>query len=147
MARRDVWSRDNDRQSQVMDSTANKQRTSQKNILIVDDEENLLVLLDRILTRQGYQVATAQNSYDACTLVQTRVFQLAILDIKMFPLDGVFLLGEIKSRCPSTEVIMITAYPTIDTRNECMKKGASTYLTKPVDIQELKITVDGLLAH
>ena len=51
------------------------------------------------------------------------MFQLAILDIKMFPLDGVFLLSEIKSRSPSTEVIMITAYPTIDTRNECMKKG------------------------
>ena len=66
------------------------------------------------------------------------MFQLAILDIKMFPLDGVVLLGEIKSRRPSIEVIMITAYPTVDTRNECMKKGASTYLTKPVDIQELK---------
>jgi DNA-binding NtrC family response regulator len=42
---------------------------------------------------------------------------------------------------------MITAYPTVDTRNECMKKGASTYLTKPVDIQELKTTVNGLLCH
>ena len=60
--------------------TANKQPTSQKNILIVDDEENLLVLLDRILTRQGYQVVTAQNSHDACTLLLTQVFQLAILD-------------------------------------------------------------------
>ena len=73
------------------------------------------------------------------------MFLLDILDIKMFPLDGLFILSEIKSRSPSTEVIMITAYPTIDTRNECMKKGASTYLTKPVDIQELKTTVDGLL--
>ena len=117
----------------------------QKNILIVDDEENLLLLLEKILTRHGYQVVTAQNSYDARRLLETRMFQLAILDIKMFPLDGVCLLGEIKSRSPSTEVIMITAYPTIDTRNECMKKGASTYLTKPVDIQELKTTVDGLL--
>jgi ATP-dependent Lon protease len=131
----------------MINSTANKQPTSQKNILIVDDEENLLVLLDRILSRQGYQVVTAQNSHDACALLQTQVFQLAILDIKMFPLDGVFLLGEIKRRSPSTEVIMITAYPTIDTRNECIKKGASTYLTKPVDIQELKNTVDGLLSR
>jgi len=44
-------------------------------------------------------------------------------------------------------VIMITAYPTIDTRNACMNKGASTYLTKPVDIQELKSTVESLLLH
>jgi ATP-dependent Lon protease len=129
-----------------MESTAKKHDVLQKNILIVDDEENLLLLLERILTRQGYQVLTAQNSYDARTLLETRIFQLAILDIKMFPLDGVFLLGEIKRRSPSTEVIMITAYPTVDTRNECMKRGASTYLTKPVDIEELKATVDGLLS-
>jgi DNA-binding NtrC family response regulator len=116
-------------------------------ILVVDDEENLLLLLERILSKQGYQVVTAQNSYDALALAERQVFQLAILDIKMFPLDGVGLLSEIKSRCPSTEVIMITAYPTVDTRTECLKKGASTYLTKPVDIQELKDTVASLLSH
>jgi DNA-binding NtrC family response regulator len=116
-------------------------------ILIVDDEENLLLLLERILSKQGYQVVTAQNSYDAIALAEKRAFQLAILDIKMFPLDGVGLLDEIKSRCPSTAVIMVTAYPTVDTRNECLRKGASTYLTKPVDIQELKSTVASLLAH
>lgn len=120
---------------------------SQKTILIVDDEENLLLLLERILTRQGYQVVTAQSSYDACDLLKTRTFQLAILDIKMFPLDGVFLLSEIKGRSPSTKVIMVTAYPTVNTRAECIKKGASTYLTKPLDIQELKTTVDGLLSQ
>jgi DNA-binding NtrC family response regulator len=130
-----------------MESTAKGHDVLQKNILIVDDEENLLLLLERILTRQGYRVVTAQNCYEARTLLETRMFQLAILDIKMFPLDGVYLLGEIKSRFPSTEVIMITAYPTADTRNECMKRGASTYLTKPVDIQELKATVDGLLSN
>src|SRR4029077_10505435 len=90
-----------------MDLTVSAPRASQKNILIVDDEENLLLLLERILTRQGYHVVTAQNGYEACTQLETRVFQLAILDIKMFPLNGVFLLGEIKSRSPSTEVIMI----------------------------------------
>jgi DNA-binding NtrC family response regulator len=116
-------------------------------ILIVDDEENLLLLLERILSKQGYQVATAQNSHDAIALAEKRAFQLAILDIKMYPLDGVGLLAEIKTRCPSTAVIMITAYPTIDTRTECLKKGASTYLTKPVDIQELKNTVKTLLSH
>ena len=118
-----------------------------KSILIVDDEENLLLLLERILTRQGYQVVTAQNSYDASSLLKKRIFELAIVDIKMFPLDGVFLLGEIKGRSPSTKVIMITAYPTVNTHTECIRKGASTYLTKPLDIQELKTTVDGLLCQ
>jgi DNA-binding NtrC family response regulator len=130
-----------------MDSKVEKQRDLRKTILVVDDEENLLVLLERILTRQGYQVVTAQNSYAARTLLEGRDFQLAILDIKMFPFNGVVLLDEIKNRSPSTEVIMITAYPTSDTRNECMRKGAFTYLTKPLDIQELKATIDGLLSH
>ena len=130
-----------------MESTAKDQSALEKNILIVDDEENLLLLLERILSKQGYQVVTAQNSYDALAMLQRRYFQVAILDIKMFPTDGVHLLGDIKSRSPSTEVIMITAYPTADTRNECIKKGASTYLTKPVDIQELKNTVENLLSH
>ena len=130
-----------------MESTAKDQGVFEKNILIVDDEENLLLLLERILSKQGYQVMTAKNSYDALALLETRVFQLAILDIKMFPIDGVLLLAEIKSRRPAIEVIMVTAYPTIDTRTECLKKGASTYLTKPVDILELKTTVDALLSH
>jgi DNA-binding NtrC family response regulator len=116
-------------------------------ILIVDDEENLLLLLERILSKQGYQVVTAQNSRDALAFAEKRAFELAILDIKMFPLDGVGLLNEIKTRSPDTPVIMITAYPTVDTRTECLKKGASTYLTKPVDIQELKSTVESLLSH
>ena len=124
-----------------------RRRTLAKNILIVDDEENLLLLLERILSKQGYQVVTAKNSYDALALLETKAFQLAILDIKMFPVNGVVLLQEIKSRRPAIEVIMITAYPTVDTRDACMKKGAATYLTKPVDIQELKSTVHSLLSH
>jgi DNA-binding NtrC family response regulator len=130
-----------------MTQQVREQSSSDKAILIVDDEENLLLLLERILRRQGYKVATAHNSYDALAMLEADAFQLAILDIKMFPLDGVVLLGEIKNRRPSTEVIMITAYPTADSRNECLKKGASTYLTKPLDIQELKSTVSSLLPH
>jgi DNA-binding NtrC family response regulator len=115
-----------------------------KSVLVVDDEENLLVLLERILSKEGFAVKTASNAYQALDLVDQGSFDLAILDIKMFPVDGVVLLGEIKKRSPATHVVMITAYPTIDTRNECLKIGASTYLTKPIDIQELKSVVQNL---
>jgi DNA-binding NtrC family response regulator len=107
-------------------------------ILIVDDEENLLVLLDRILSKEGYAVSIAHGSHQALDLIEKNNFRAAILDIKMFPLDGVALLSEIKRRAPSTRVIMITAYPTADTRDECFRKGATAYLTKPLDIQKLK---------
>jgi DNA-binding NtrC family response regulator len=115
-----------------------------RSVLVVDDEENLLVLLERILSKEGFTVRTANNAYQALDLVDKKNFDLAILDIKMFPVDGVVLLAEIKKRSPSTHVVMVTAYPTIDTRNECLKSGASTYLTKPIDIQELKSVVQNL---
>ena len=65
-------------------------------ILIVDDEENLLVLLDRILSKEGYAVRTAHDSHQALDLIANHQFRAAILDIKMFPIDGVTLLGMLK---------------------------------------------------
>ena len=112
--------------------------TMAESILVVDDEENLLVLLDRILTKEGYAVSIAHGSLEALDLIRKNEFRAAIVDIKMFPLDGVALLGEIKKHAPSIGVVMITAYPTADTREECFRKGATAYLTKPLDIQRLK---------
>jgi DNA-binding NtrC family response regulator len=118
----------------------------QTSVLIVDDEENLLVLLDRILSKEGFDVKTASNAYHALELVDQARFKLAILDIKIFPIDGVALLAEIKKRSPATQVVMITAYPTVETCNECLKIGAANYLTKPLDILELKTVVQTLAA-
>ena len=120
-------------------------RIMEQSVLIVDDEENLLVLLDRILSKEGYQVKTANNAYQAHDFVDHESFRAAILDIKMYPIDGVALLAEIKKRSPDTQVIMVTGYPTADTRNDCMKYGAADYLTKPLEIQELKSVLRGLL--
>jgi DNA-binding NtrC family response regulator len=118
----------------------------ERSVLVVDDEENLLVLLERILSKEGFTVKTASNAYEALKLVDEYDFDLAILDIKMFPMDGVALLSEIKKRSPSVQVVMITGYPTLNTRNECFKIGASTFLTKPLDIHELKSVAHHLTA-
>jgi len=107
-------------------------------ILIVDDEENLLVLLERILSKEGFLVRTAHDSQRALELLGANAFRAAVLDIKMFPIDGVTLLGMIKARAPQIRVVMITAYPTADSRAEAIQKGAAAYLTKPLDITELK---------
>src|SRR6266404_601903 len=112
--------------------------TMASSILIVDDEENLLILLERIFSKEGYAVSVAHGSHQALNFIQNNEYCAAILDIKMFPIDGVALLAEIKQRAPSTQVVMITAYPTADTRAECFRKGAKEYLTKPLDIQKLK---------
>jgi DNA-binding NtrC family response regulator len=114
-------------------------------VLVVDDEENLLVLLDRILGKEGYQVKTASNANEALKLLKRESFDAAIVDVRMYPIGGVALLGEIKRRSPSTRVMMITADPTTDCRDYCIKHGAADYRPKPLKIQELKSVIRQLV--
>jgi DNA-binding NtrC family response regulator len=115
-------------------------------ILAVDDEQNLLELLITALGKRGFKVRTALSGAEALKLVERESFQLALLDIKMGPVNGVQLLKEIKDRRPVIKVIMMTAYPTLETRLEASENGASAYLTKPVDLQKLVETINSL-AH
>jgi DNA-binding NtrC family response regulator len=115
-------------------------------ILAVDDEQNLLELLITVLGKRGFKVKTAVNGIEALRLLDQESFQLALLDLKMGPVNGVQLLKEIKDRRPVIKVIMMTAYPTNETRTQASANGASAYLTKPVDIQKLVDTLNSL-AH
>jgi DNA-binding NtrC family response regulator len=115
-------------------------------ILAVDDEQNLLELLITVLGKRGFKVKTALNGIEALRLLDQESFQLALLDLKMGPVNGVQLLKEIKDRRPVIKVIMMTAYPTNETRSQASANGASAYLTKPVDIQKLVDTINSL-AH
>lgn len=107
-------------------------------LLVVDDETNFLILIDIVLSREGYQVTAARNAERAVCHLAHEKFDLAILDINMYPMNGVELLAEIKGRSPSTQVVMVTGYPTDHTRDESIKLGAAAFLTKPVDIADLK---------
>ena len=107
-------------------------------LLVVDDERNMLLMLNRVLSKDGYHVTTANNADQALKLIDSEIFHVAVLDIKMVPMDGVELLKEIRKRSPDTRVIMTTAYPTVESRNECIKLGASGYLVKPVEMSKLK---------
>ena len=78
-------------------------------VLVVDDEENLLLLLDRVLSKEGYQVKTAIDAYEALEFFDQTDIAVALLDIRMHPIDGIALLVEIQKRSPSTHVIMMTA--------------------------------------
>jgi DNA-binding NtrC family response regulator len=115
-------------------------------ILAVDDEQNLLELLITALGKRGFKVRTASSGTEALKLVEKESFQLALLDIKMGPVNGMQLLKEIKDRRPIIKVIMMTAYPTLETRLDASENGASAYLTKPVDLQKLVETINSL-AH
>ena len=115
-------------------------------VLTVDDEENLLVLLDRVLSKEGYQVKTAIDGYEALEFLDENDVSVALIDIRMHPIGGIDLLVEIKKRSPSTHVIMISSFLTTETESRCIQSGAIDYLPKPLEIQKLKIALRGLVA-
>jgi len=115
-------------------------------VLVVDDEENLLVLLDRVLSTEGYQVKTTTDAYEALEFLDENDIAVALIDIRMYPIDGIALLVEIKKRSPSTHVLMMTSRPTTETQSCCIQNGAIDYFTKPLEIQKLKIALRGLVA-
>ena len=84
---------------------------------------NPIALLERILSREGYQVTAVHGSEEALYQLGRKSFDLAILDIKMYPMNGVELLAEIKKRSPSTRVIMVSGNLTDDIRALNASKG------------------------
>ncbi len=116
-------------------------RPSKGSVLVVDDEFNFVILLDRVLSKRGYRVMTAANAEEALTLVDKQAFDVAVIDIRMGPMDGLALLVELKRQLPELKVIMLTAYPTYETRATSIKNGASAYFTKPVELASFLDTV------
>jgi len=113
-----------------------------KKILIVDDEPEMRIAITEALKREGYQTESAENAPDALHRLEGEDFDLVISDVKMPKMSGQELLREIKEQSPSTLVIMMTAYGTIDNAVESMKQGAFDYLLKPFSIEILASTVN-----
>lgn len=107
-------------------------------VLLVDDEEQFVINMARILKVRGFDVTTAFSGYDAVDAVKNEVgFDVVILDVKMPGMDGVATLGEIKKWASDTEVIMLTGHATVSSGTQAMRKGAYDYLMKPCDIEDL----------
>jgi len=106
-------------------------------ILVVDDEENLLHFLSKLLKGEGYRVKTAETGAKALESVQRSDFDLAILDIKLPDMDGVAVLRAFREVVPEANVVMITAYGSIESAVEAMKAGAYDYIVKPFRAEEI----------
>ena len=113
---------------------------SKATLLIVDDEEGPRQSL-RIVFKNDYTVLLATNGMDAIELVKTNPVNVVVLDIMMLGLSGVETLKEIKLIAPSVEVIMLTAFETIETARQALRHGASDYLNKPFDITTMRAAV------
>ena len=106
-------------------------------ILLVDDEERFLTTTQKLLTKKGVDVVTAASGTEALEVLKGRHIHVVILDVKMPGMDGNETLKQIKTRFPLVEVIMLTGHATVESAIDGLKSGATDYLMKPTDINEL----------
>jgi CheY-like chemotaxis protein len=107
-------------------------------ILVVDDEENMQVLLKRVLGKAGYDVECAGSGAAALRLAADRPFDLAVVDVCMPEMDGIEVLEKLKVINRQIPVIMISAYPAWGKKQIAERMGCTDYLSKPVDMKYLK---------
>lgn len=111
-------------------------------LLIIDDDKNMCDVCQFALSAEGYDVSFAMDSKAAWESMSLQKFDIALVDIRIpGEMDGEQLSLEIKNRFPDTDVIIMTAYPTLDTAVNILKKGAYDYLVKPLNIDTLRATV------
>ncbi|MCR4402514.1 MAG: sigma-54 dependent transcriptional regulator [Firmicutes bacterium] len=116
-------------------------------VLIVDDDEGIRETLEAVLSEEGYEVAAAGTGRDALELARGREFHLVLLDLRMPDMSGLEILPRLRSELPRTPVIIMTAYGTIKTAVEAVKQGAYDFVSKPFDLDEMRITIEKALAH
>jgi len=106
-------------------------------MMLVDDEERFLSTTQKLLLKKGYDVLTATSGGEALEKLRTSNVHVVILDVKMPGMDGIATLREIKKQFPTIEVIMLTGHATVESAIEGLKTGATDYLMKPSDIDEI----------
>ncbi len=114
-------------------------------ILVVDDEESHRIMLRAFLQEEGYIIGEAADGGEAVRTFEQEAFDLILLDLRMANMGGIEALNEIRKISPRVPVLIMTAYASVKTAVEALKAGAFDYLTKPLDLEELKIVIDKAL--
>jgi len=118
----------------------------QSRILVVDDEKEIREFLSKALTRiAGFHVEVAEDGDDALKKIEQDKLDLILTDLKMPRMDGLKLITEIAKTKPEILTVLMTGHGTIDSALEAMKRGASDYLTKPINLDELVLRVQKVL--
>jgi DNA-binding NtrC family response regulator len=112
-----------------------------RHILIVDDEPEHCLVVSQALQAAGYSTEIAQDGPRALARSQEKKYDLYLLDIRMQPMDGIQVLQTLRNLDPETQIIMLSALGDVDVAVKCMKLGAYDFLSKPINLDELLITV------
>lgn len=115
-------------------------------ILVLDDEVDAVMLLRRILEEGGHQVFGFTDEEEAIAHARAHSVDLAIIDIRLKKILGVEVLEELKKIDPHIRAMVLTGYPTLQTAQKAVDLGASEYLIKPIDIDEIEEKVEKILA-
>jgi len=114
-------------------------------ILIVDDDKGICETLSAILRSKGYQPTTAASAAEAIEKARTQRFDLILIDIKLPDLEGTRLLSHFQKTAPDTLKIIMTGHPSVRNAAEALNGGANSYLTKPLDPEDLLKTIESKL--
>ncbi|CAI4032337.1 Regulatory protein AtoC [Nitrospira tepida] len=116
-------------------------------ILVVDDDADTLLLLEEILTKEGYRVRTAEHAEAALSLASQEEPDVVVTDIQMPGMDGLALLAELQRRLPQTLVVLATAFGSLKTAVDGIKAGAFDYLGKPFVVDDIRLVVRRAIEH
>jgi len=105
---------------------------SKTRILIVEDDENIRKTMKNILQQRGYETDTAKTGQEAEQKAKAKIYNLALLDIKLPDMEGTQLLAKLHENTPKMVKIMVTGYPSLENAMEALNQGANAYVTKPV---------------
>ena len=120
---------------------------SSEKILVVDDDVRIRDFLYDVLTEEGYEVSTAENGEMAIEMLRSQDFHVVLTDLKMPKVDGLQVIKESQTLNSQGVGILITGYGTIKSAVDAMKAGAYDYVTKPFQIDEIKIVIERALEH
>lgn len=121
--------------------------TNNNTVLVVDDDPAHRTMLRTLLTGWGYRIKEADDGAGAIEMVYEQAFDLILMDIRMVKVSGLEALVEIKAFNPAIPVIIMTAYSSVESAVEALKNGAYDYLTKPLDFDELRLTMERAMEH
>jgi len=122
-------------------------KVSKVKILIVDDDPGHRGMLTTLLADWGYRLEEAADGETAVAMCRERAFDLILMDVRMAGISGIEALKEIKAYNPAIPILIMTAYSNVETAVEAIKSGAYDYLTKPLDFDDLRLTLDRALDH
>jgi len=110
-------------------------------ILVVDDDESVRKVLATILEEKGYLVDTAENGKEAIKKSKTKIYNLALLDIRLPDMKGTKLLTAMKETTPKMIKIIMTGYPSLQNAIKAVNKGADAYMLKPLNMDDALLTI------